>query len=344
MTIGVGIVGTGYAATKRAEAVVTEGARAQLVAVAGTPDRAQALAQRYGAQAWPDWRQLVGRDGVDLVIVATVNAWHSDVVEAALQVGHPVVVEYPLAVSVSQAQHLAQLATAQHRLLHVEHIELLGGLHQSAKANLERIGQPQTARYTTLAPQHPAPQKWSSRLDRSGFPLVAALSRVSRLVDLFGQVSAVTCQRQFDAGPGPYYQACLCEATLHFSSGVVAELVYGKGARDWPRTRRLTISGTQGDLQFDGDQGSFRPNAQQAPATPPQTIDVRPRRGLFLQDTQQVLDHLLTGSPLWPPLSHSLYTLAVADALRRATETGQRIALDHVQRETDSSKPIAPSQ
>ncbi|MEO1592960.1 MAG: Gfo/Idh/MocA family oxidoreductase [Cyanobacteria bacterium J06632_22] len=344
MVLRVGIVGTGYAAAKRAEAVASGmpsaagDVRTRLVAVAGTPDRAQVIAQQHGAKAMVDWRRLLAEESVDLVIVATVNAYHGEVVAAALQAGRHVVVEYPLALDVAQAQALVKLAANQQRLLHVEHIELLGGLHQAAKAYLAQVGQIESARYTTLAPQHPAPKKWSYQIALSGFPLVSALSRVSRLVDLFGRVTAVTCQSQFDGGRqdmgrlrpvgDAYYRACLCEATLRFACGVTAALVYGKGERDWARTRRLEIVGTRGQLHFDGDQGYLRQSVLPGAASAQQAIAVKPRRGLFRQDTQQVVGHLLEGTPLWPPLSHSLYALTVADALRRSAETGREIRLD----------------
>ncbi|MEO0540824.1 MAG: Gfo/Idh/MocA family oxidoreductase [Cyanobacteria bacterium P01_A01_bin.105] len=341
MVIGVGIVGTGFAATKRAEAVAagcpagTEAVRSHLVAVAGEAERARAIALPYGADALSDWRQLVADDRIDLVVVATVNARHGAVVEAALRAGRHVVVEYPLALDLSQAQALVTLARERQRLLHIEHIELLGGLHQTAKAHLAMVGPPTFARYTTLAPQHPAPQKWSYRLDLSGFPLVSALSRVSRLVDLFGSVTAVSCHSQFDPAPVPYYRACLCEATLQFASGVKAELVYGKGERDWVRTRRLEIVGPGGQMIFEGDRGRFQPTAP-GPILDPtgheqvgreQPISVAPRRGLFQQDTAQVMAHLLHGDPLQPPSANSLYALTVADALRRSAATETPVVL-----------------
>ncbi len=340
MTLRVGIVGTGYAAQKRAAALGSAGStgskplQACLVAVAGEPARAAAIAQPYGAQVFSRWQHLLAQD-IDLVFVTTISARHGDVVEAALVSGRHVVVEYPLSLNLAQANALAQLATERQLLLHVEHIELLGGLHQAAKGHLAQLGQPQTARYTTLAPQHPAPKKWSYRLDLGGFPLVSALSRVSRMVDLFGSVTSVICQTQFDWGVAPYYRACLCEATLQFACGVTAELIYGKGERDWPKTRCLELWGTEGQLLFEGDQGYWHParpriGAQLPPAEPTQVqqaIPVQPRRGLFLQDTQQVIDHLMLGTPLWPPLAHSLTALTVADALHRSAEAGQPVTL-----------------
>ncbi|MEM6349291.1 MAG: Gfo/Idh/MocA family oxidoreductase [Cyanobacteria bacterium P01_D01_bin.14] len=332
MILRVGIVGTGYAAKKRAEAVVSgvpsspSGAvRSHLVAISGQPDRAKALAQSHSAEAIDSWQRLVNDARIDLVVVATVNADHGKVVQAALAANCHVVVEYPLAIDVGQALSLAQLATKRQRLLHVEHIELLGGLHQAVQQHLSAIGKPLQAHYTTLAPTSPAPQKWSYRHDLNGFPLVSALSRVSRLVDLFGTVDSVTCQSQFDPSTPPYYKACRCDAKLQFTSGVSAKLVYGKGDRPWSRTRRLEITGTQGQLTFDQDRGQLTTQQANRP------ISVMPRSGLFLKDTRQVIDHLLTGTPLYRPLDHSLYTLRVADALRQSSATGQPQALSPTQ-------------
>jgi biliverdin reductase len=73
VVVKVGLVGTGYAAKRRAEAFQND-ARSQLVAVAGhTPDKTQAFAQSYSAEASPSWSELIARSDLDLIVVANVN-------------------------------------------------------------------------------------------------------------------------------------------------------------------------------------------------------------------------------------------------------------------------------
>lgn len=314
----VGLVGTGYAAKLRAEILQTD-RRATLVAVAGhTPETTQVFSQTYGATAASSWQALVQRSDLDLIIVANVNRDHGTIVEAALQAQKHCIVEYPLSLNVTEADRLVRLAKAQGKLLHVEHIELLGGVHQALKANLSKIGQPFYARYATLNPQNPAPQKWTYHPDLFGFPLMGALSRLHRLTDAFGKVATVSCQAQFRQGMSPYYTACLCSAQLRFSSGLLAEVVYGKGDAIWQAERSFQVQGTTGALMFEGEAGTLIQPAGT------QTIAVGSRRGLFAKDTEMVLEHLTTGAPLYVTAAASLATLQVADVARRSAELGGR--------------------
>ncbi len=322
--VRVGLVGTGFVARLRAEAL--QGiAQAELVAVAGHDAiETNAFAQRYGVVAVEHWQALVDYPNLDLVMVCHINRDHGTVVEATLNADRHVVVEYPLALEAPIAQSLLALAQARQRLLHVEHIELLGGTHRALKAHLSAVGQPIYARYCTLSPKRPAPQAWTYNPELFGFPLVGALSRLHRLIDCFGPVARVYCQNYYgglaaDAAGTAHYTTCLCTAQLTFASGLLAEVTYGKGEGLWESTRRLEVTGLQGSLSFDGDQGAITDAAGTRP------IAVGSRRGLFAADTAQVIDHLRTGQGLYCNAAASLYTLQVAIAAQTSAATGQVI-------------------
>lgn len=329
--VSVGMVGTGFVARLRAEALQTI-PNARLVAVAGhTIADTEAFAQQYGAVAVEHWQALVDYPGLDLILVCHINRDHSTVAAAALQANRHVVVEYPLGLTAQAAEALVAQAQAKQRLLHVEHIELLGGTHRALKANLAAVGQPHYARYCTLYPKYPAPRSWTYCPDLFGFPLVGALSRLHRLIDCFGPVARVYCQNYYGGkvrewgsggdGEGEYYTNCLCQAQLTFASGLMAEVTYGKGEGVWEATRRLEVLGNTGALYFDGDAGRMVDRQGD------RTIAVGSRRGLFATDTAQVIDHLLTGQALYCTPEASLYTLQVAIAAQQSATTGQAITL-----------------
>lgn len=318
--IRVGLVGTGYAAKLRAETLPLDG-RSHLVAVVGhTLEKTEAFSQTYQAEALSDWKQLV-RSEIDLVIVSNINREHGAIARAALQNGKHVVVEYPLCLDVAEAEELIALAQAQKKLLHVEHIELLGGLHQALKQNLGAIGTLFYARYSTVNPQRPAPRKWTYDRELFGFPFSGALSRIHRLTNLFGTVATVSCQNRYWGTDSEFYTACLCTAQLRFTSGLVAEVTYGKGELLWQEERKFEVHGEKGGLIFDKEAGIL----VQAEETTP--IQVGTRRGLFAKDTGMVLDHLFAGTPLYVTPTASLSALKVADAARRSAETGETIVL-----------------
>ena len=316
----VGMVGTGYAAKLRCETLQSD-PRSHLVAVAGhTPAKTEEFCQTYQASAMSSWEELVELPELDLVIVATINRDHSAIARAALEADKHVIVEYPLALNVTEAEELISLAKAKDKLLHIEHIELLGGLHQALKQSLPTIGEVFYARYSTIAPQRPAPHKWTYHPDLFGFPFMGALSRLHRFTDLFGTVATVSCQARF-WGNESFYTACICTAQLRFNSGLMVEVIYGKGENLWQQSRTFEVHGEQGGLIFDGDQGTL---VQPEGSTP---IAVGSRRGLFAKETTMVLDYLTKGTPLYVTADASLYTLKVADAARRSAETGQVIAV-----------------
>lgn len=320
--VRVGLVGTGYAAKLRAETLQKD-ARSTLVAVVGhTPEKTEAFSQTYQAEAVSSWQQLVERSDLDLVIVCTINRDHGAIANAALETGKHVVVEYPLSLDVGEAEELIALAQAQRKLLHVEHIELLGGLHQALKQSLPAIGNVFYARYSTINPQRPAPRRWTYQSKLFGFPLTAALSRLHRLTDLFGSVATVSCHTRFSGTDSEFYKACLCTAQLSFTSGLVAEVTYGKGETLWQNERKFEVHGENGGLIFDGDQGVLVQGEETTP------IEVGSRRGLFAKDTGMVLDQLIEGTAMYVNPSASLYTLKVADAARRSAETGQTVVLE----------------
>jgi biliverdin reductase len=318
LPIRAGLVGTGFAAKLRAEALQSD-SRSRLVAVSGhTPEKTQEFARNHEAIALDSWQQLVEHPDLDLVIICTINRDHGAIAQAALEAGKHVVVEYPLSLDPVEAESLIALAEAQGKLLHVEHIELLGGLHQALRQALPEIGNPFYARYITIMPQHPAPRRWTYHPEQFGFPLSGALSRIQRFTDLFGNVATVSCQSRFWEA-SDYYKACLCTAQLRFTNDLIAEVTYGKGEVFWQGLRNFEVHGEQGTLVFEGDQGSLIRGEERIP------IEVGGRRGLFGKDTAMVLDYLVEGTPLYVSAAASLYALKVADAARQSADRKEAI-------------------
>ncbi|GAB4374805.1 MAG: Gfo/Idh/MocA family oxidoreductase [Elainellaceae cyanobacterium] len=316
-----GLVGTGYAAKLRAETLQSD-PRSQLVAVAGhDPERTAAFSQTYDAEPVSTWEGLLERSDIDVVVISTINRDHGAIAQAALEAGKHVVVEYPLSLDVAEAEAIIQLAKERQLLLHVEHVELLSGIHLAAKQALAAIGQPFYVCSTSLNAQRPAPQKWTYHPELFGFPLVGALSRIHRVMDLFGAVSAVSCQARFWGNENltSPYTSCLCVTHLRFNSGLLAEVSYGKGEAIWRSARTLEVHGEQGAIIIDGQEGTLIQREQT------RALEVGSRRGIFAKDTHKVLDHLTTNAPLYVTPETSLEVLKVADAARRSAETGQTV-------------------
>ncbi|MGB7440171.1 MAG: Gfo/Idh/MocA family oxidoreductase [Coleofasciculaceae cyanobacterium] len=318
LPIKAGIVGTGYAANQRAQTLQAD-SRSHLVAFSGhTPEKIADFAQTHQASAIDSWQKLVADPQIDLLFICTVNRDHGAIARAALEAGKHVVVEYPISLDPEEAESIIALAQAKDKLLHVEHIELLGDLHQAVRRFLPEIGNPFYARYITIVPQHPAPVRWTYHRQLFGFPFKAALPHIHRLTNLFGDVISVSGQSRF-WGDSEYYKACLCNAQLRFASGLIGEVTYAKGETFWQRLRRFEVHGEEGTLIFEGEKG-FLIRGEEKKA-----IEVEGRRGLFVRDTGMVLDNLVDGKPLYVSPASSCYALKVAEALRQSVETGEMV-------------------
>ncbi|MGQ9838295.1 MAG: Gfo/Idh/MocA family protein [Cyanobacteriota bacterium] len=317
-----GIIGTGYAARARAEAVRKDG-QAQIVAIAGrNSERTIPFAAEFGATACSDWSTLLQDHRLDLVFVSTINRDHAAIARAALGLGIHTVVEYPLALDVAEARSLIQLAAERKLLLHVEHIELISGVHLLLKRELEGLGKLFAVRYITLTATHPAPDRWTYQPALFGFPLMGAVSRIHRLVDLLGKVERVSCQLRYDGPDLPHrYNSCYCTAQLCFASGLVAVLAYGKGDSLWCSQRLLEFHGQRAGLLINGEEAMLlRPGG----AHP---LEIGSRHGLFERDTHMVLEHLRHGSPLYVNTENMLHALAVAEAAEHSAQTQQVVTI-----------------
>jgi biliverdin reductase len=319
----VGIIGTGYAARKRAEAIKSDRRTELLVVTGNTLVKLQEFCQTYAVEAVDSWSELVNLPQLDLIFICTINQGCGAIAKAAILAGKHVVVEYPLALEAKVAQEVIELAAAKQKLLHVEHIEIIGGLHQAIKQYLPQIGKVFHASYTTIVAQHPVEQSWKYHRQQFGFPLTAALSRIHRLTDLFGTVEKVSCDhRYWNLADADYFTACFCQAQLNFHNGITADITYGKGDIFWQSDRTMEIYGEAGKIIFKGEKGTLIKGQTE------QEIPVTPRRGLFAQDTAMVLDYLFSHQPLYIQPQASLYALQVANAARDSSSSKQTIYLD----------------
>jgi len=121
-TIGIGIVGAGFARTTQIPAFRNcKGAR--VVAITSRHrERAESVAQEFGIEHVADsWAELVKRDDVDLVSVVTPPATHLEITLAALEHGKAVLCEKPMAMNSAEAQQMIDAARDANALALIDH-------------------------------------------------------------------------------------------------------------------------------------------------------------------------------------------------------------------------------
>lgn len=112
----VAIVGCGRIGEREAEAVVAI-PDLSLAAVADIGpafrDKAVRMGGKYECDVVHDWRHLIERRDVDIVVVATPNAFHREISVEAMRQGKHVVCEKPLATSAAEAEEMMVAAEAE---------------------------------------------------------------------------------------------------------------------------------------------------------------------------------------------------------------------------------------
>jgi UDP-N-acetyl-2-amino-2-deoxyglucuronate dehydrogenase len=112
--LGVGLVGTGWAAEKYVHAFTRLGVRVEAIC-SRSPEKAGALASRYGLHettSTSDPRRLVENDRVDLVVVASPSHLHAEQTVLAATHGKHVIVEKPVALTAADFDRVAHTITA----------------------------------------------------------------------------------------------------------------------------------------------------------------------------------------------------------------------------------------
>jgi len=92
--------------------VLRELEEAELVAIYDDdPERLRRAAEMYGVKdAYSDYRQLLRREDIDAVIVASENAKHAELTIAAAEAGKHIIVEKPLATTLEDAERMIRAA------------------------------------------------------------------------------------------------------------------------------------------------------------------------------------------------------------------------------------------
>ncbi len=106
MSFGIGIIGAGNIAQIHAGAIQAIPACKLVGFAAKTPDRAAALAQRFGGDSTADIDAFLARSDMQAVTICTPSGTHADLGIRAARAGKHVIVEKPIDVTLEKARAL----------------------------------------------------------------------------------------------------------------------------------------------------------------------------------------------------------------------------------------------
>jgi len=136
--VGYGVIGVGFMGTNHARNLAHL-SNAKLLGVVDTDqNKARTVSLMYGCEKFTDYQALLRQPAIRAVSVCLPTSMHEQVVTDALEAGKHVLVEKPIASTVTQALKMQATASAQGRILMVGHIERFNPAVQRAKKVIDQ--------------------------------------------------------------------------------------------------------------------------------------------------------------------------------------------------------------
>ncbi len=354
----VGVIGTSWWADLEHLPGLRARPDVDLVSLCGrNPERLAELAAKYDVAAtFTDWRELVSRGGLDVLVIATPNVLHHPQAMAALDAGLHVICEKPLAMKLAQARQLAARAESAGRktLTFFTHRTVGAATHVKRLVGEGFLGRPLHVSASYLSASHLRPDKslgWRMVRAESGTGTLGDIG--SHLVDLVrwwvGDFSRVAGQwqtviRERAGGVADADEGCMFLAQLACGAQAVfqaSKLAAGRG-----NYQRVELYGSEGTLIYEADPGfdatwEGRVYAGRADAygisplplprdlaagldTPDNQAD---RNEAYRRLTDPFFAAIRHGGPVSPDFRDGAAVQAVLDAVAESAERGQWVDL-----------------
>jgi len=157
MSIRVGLIGAGRMGKVFANTLAFSVAEVDLIAIADRdPNIAREAASRYGARLhFTDYSQLLEREDIEAVVIATPTSTHPEVIQAAAAAGKHVFSEKPLAQSLPECDQAIAAAAAAGVKLQLGFMRRFDPAYRMAKKKIDEgvIGKPVMFRATSRDPK-----------------------------------------------------------------------------------------------------------------------------------------------------------------------------------------------
>ena len=334
--IGIGLIGTGWMgrchawAFRGVSAVFDPAVRPRLESVCDVaPEMAEKTANDFGFPKWTtDWRDLIADPAVDLISITAPNGLHKEMAVAAAEAGKAIYCEKPMALTLADAEHMAEAArkAGVKTLVGYNYIRNPAVEHARKLVADGAIGDVAYFRgvYDEDYMADPAlPYTWRCRIADAGTGTLGDLAchLVSCAHHILGPIASVcadieTVQKQRPdpekpGATGRVENEDIAHALLRFESGIAGTLASSRIA--WGRKCGLgwEITGSKGSLLFDQERMNelklFRAEGEPAqrgfttvltgPLHPPyQKFCPAPGHGLGFNDLKVMeVGHLLRG-------------------------------------------------
>lgn len=348
--VRIGVVGAGLIGRKHIDVLRSGDAAFALAGIADPSEAAQAEARRLGYPCFDTVDALLGEAKPDGVIIAVPNQLHVATGLQCIERGVPIVVEKPVAASVSEAMRLVVAAEAAGVATLVGHHRRHNPIMQRAAEAVRAgaIGQPVAATAIWLAHKPKGYHDLAWRREPGGGPvLINAIHDIDCLRMLCGDIETV--QATASNAVRGFAVEDTAAAILRFKNGVLGTLIVSDAVSSpwsWECTSGenpafaktsedcILIGGTRGSLAVPtldvrwheaGDESWLEPLTQQRLPIVPEDPYVAQMRH-FAAVIRGEAEPVLSGRD-------GTVTLAATLAITQSAETGTPVRVDDVLRD-----------
>jgi len=118
--LGIGMIGLGQMARGHLENLLAEpGAEVRALCDVYEPNLGWAAAKAPEAKTYADFREVLGRDDIDAVVIATPDHWHALPTVMACDAGKDVYVEKPTSVAIAEGRRMVEAGRRNNRVVQV---------------------------------------------------------------------------------------------------------------------------------------------------------------------------------------------------------------------------------
>ncbi|WP_040616021.1 Gfo/Idh/MocA family protein [Roseibium sp. TrichSKD4] len=340
--IGIGILGGGYMGKAHSVAMASVGAvfgtklrpRLEMIC-ASSPASAEGYRTTFGFQrATHDWKELVNDPIVEAIVIATPQALHRDIAEAAFALGKPVLCEKPLGATLEDAIAMTEAAEKSGCANMVAYNYIRTPASQYAR---QLIADGEIGDVTWFRGEHTedfyadpeAPATWRTDGDANGTMGDLAPHMINAALALIGPIdkliAEVECVHE-DRPGGKVTNDDHGQMMVRFKSGAMGQMYFSRIATGRKMGYAYEITGTKGAIRFDQEdqnaiwlyrmsdlevERGFR-KILTGPAHPDYLPFCQgPGHGTGYQDqiiieAKDFLNAIETGEPVWPTFRDGL--------------------------------------
>ncbi|MCF6378137.1 Gfo/Idh/MocA family oxidoreductase [Nocardioides KLBMP 9356] len=323
----VALIGPGRISVAHLDAITHDSSLATLVAVCGLPEekeRTEELATRFSAErAVHDTEELLASDDVDAVVVTVPNHVHAPLAVRILQSGKHVLMEKPLANSVTESDTIVRAAEESGLVVMVGQCRRFFRGAQQARDLVESLGRPLTVNHHLgVYVEDAATDWWRSAREAGGLAVGLngphVIDTMLWLVDAKPTRVYAQTRRLRDKWEGEDEAIFV----LEFDDGSLATGHITLNAKEPVNLR--WVNGPNGSLHLSDDRNLWRDGV---PVVGEEITPYIEGDASFRAQFAEFVNAVREGRPARPSAEDGRRVVAIMEAIQASQEKGQPITL-----------------